>query len=286
MAIYFAPMKIDVHVQILGALLVVLRPIARALLKVGIGYHEFAEAARTAFVETATKDYGLRGRPTNISRVAIMTGLTRKEVSRIRKKSQEINDKLIVRSTPLSQVLHRWHTDKNFLSESGTPTPLHFASGAVSFTDLVRTYGGDVPPGAMRTELKRIDAIEILDDGMLVPLQRVPYSTDMREKLVGGLAKIIYPAALNLVHNMESELHSERWTNLVATSKYINPTDQGRVKSISAARLEQVAENLDDLLGAYEALDEESKDGDPKSRAIGVGVFYFEEDKGETDIFA
>jgi len=66
--------------QILNALLVALRPLARALLRAGIGYREFAEISKSAFVDIATKDYGLRGRPTNISRVAVMTGLTRKEV--------------------------------------------------------------------------------------------------------------------------------------------------------------------------------------------------------------
>ena len=67
-------MQDDIQRQILGAILLVMRPIARALLRVGVGYREFSEIAKTAFVETATKEYGLRGRPTNISRVAVMTG--------------------------------------------------------------------------------------------------------------------------------------------------------------------------------------------------------------------
>ncbi|MCZ6809330.1 MAG: DUF6502 family protein, partial [Proteobacteria bacterium] len=64
-------MKDNIQRQILDALLVALRPLARALLRAGIGYREFAEISKTAFVGIATKDYGLRGRPTNISRVAV-----------------------------------------------------------------------------------------------------------------------------------------------------------------------------------------------------------------------
>ena len=45
--------------QILKALLVALRPLARALLRTGVGYREFAEISKTAFVDIATKDYGL-----------------------------------------------------------------------------------------------------------------------------------------------------------------------------------------------------------------------------------
>ena len=64
-------MQNDIQRQILGAVLLVIRPIARALLRAGIGYREFAEICKTAFVDVAGKDYGLRGRPTNISRVAV-----------------------------------------------------------------------------------------------------------------------------------------------------------------------------------------------------------------------
>jgi hypothetical protein len=59
-------------------------PLARMLIFLGIGYKEFSEVLKKAFVEAATRDYGLRGRPTNTSRVAVFTGLTRKEVKRLK----------------------------------------------------------------------------------------------------------------------------------------------------------------------------------------------------------
>ena len=68
-------MQNDIQRQILSAFLVALRPIAKILLRFGIGFREFAEISKTAFVDVASREYGLRGRPTNISRVAVMTGL-------------------------------------------------------------------------------------------------------------------------------------------------------------------------------------------------------------------
>lgn len=59
--------------QILKAFFLVLRPIAKILLRYGIGYREFAEVVKSALVDVATDEYGIRGRPTNISRVAVMT---------------------------------------------------------------------------------------------------------------------------------------------------------------------------------------------------------------------
>jgi hypothetical protein len=282
--IYFTPMKTDIQRQVLGAILLVLKPIARALLRVGVGYREFSEIAKTAFVETATSDYGLRGRPTNISRVAVMTGLTRKEVRRIRIKTDASEHTVVMRTTPVSQILHRWYTDEEFLNDNGSPKNLDFDGDGLSFTSLVKKYGGDVPAGAMRTELKRIDAIEQNAAGQLSPTKRVAYNIDLHDRLIGGLAGILYPAALNLAHNLEVEEGPDRWVNLAATSKYVRKSDKGRIMRISSDRIVEFVETIDDMYGAYEALSSQDKGADD-SVAVGVGVFYFEENKSETNIF-
>ena len=141
-------MQDSIQRQILGALLLVLRPLARALLKAGVGYREFAEISKTAFVEIATRDYGLRGRPTNISRVAVMTGLTRKEVRRLRDKTESGQETLVVRSTPMSIILHRWYTDEEFLTSKGEPRQLPFEGQSSSFTSpWSNAHGAKTDPG-------------------------------------------------------------------------------------------------------------------------------------------
>ena len=235
-------------------------------------------------METATKDYGLRGRPTNISRVAVMTGLTRKEVRRIRTKSDGNTQTVVMKTTPVAQILHRWHTDEEYVSEIGEPRSLEFDGAGVTFSSLVKKYGGDVPPGAMRAELKRIDAIEITDSDQVRPIKRIAYNVDVHDRLIGGLAGIMYPAALNLAHNLENSGESEWWTNLAATTKYVRTNDMGRILRISSDRINDFAKTIDDTFGAYETLfDEDSTPEDHK--AVGVGIFYFEEDKAESDIF-
>jgi len=282
--IYFVSMQDDIQRQILGAILLVLRPIARALLRVGVGYREFSEIAKTAFVETATADYGLRGRPTNISRVAVMTGLTRKEVRRIRIKTDAHEHTVVMKTTPVSQILHRWHTDDEFLTNTGEPMSLDFDGDGLSFTALVKKHGGDVPAGAMRTELNRIDAIEETAAGKFQPTKRAAYNIELHDRLIGGLAGILYPAALNLAHNLEVDEGPDRWVNLAATSKYVRNSDRGRIMRISSDRIVEFVETIDDMYGAYETLYDQH-DGNDEKLAVGVGIFYFEEDKSETDIF-
>ena len=278
-------MRDKIQRQILDALLVALRPIARALLRAGIGFREFAEISKTAFVDIATKDYGLRGRPTNISRVAVMTGLTRKEVRRIRDKSAAGDATIVVRSTPMGVILHRWYSEQEYLTKDGVPRVLDFDGGDGSFSDLVRKFGGDIPPGAMRTELKRINAIEETEDRRLKVLKRNVSGLDVHDKLITGLAMVVYPAALALAHNTQTRSDGDTWVHRSTATKHVRENDLARIRRISSDRLAEFVESIDDLFVAYETL-YESDGSNTSSRAIGIGVFYFEEDKSETDIFA
>ena len=270
--------------QILSALLIALRPLARALLKVGVGYREFAEISKTAFVDIATKDYGLRGRPTNISRVAVMTGLTRKEVRRIRDKAAAGEETLVLRAAPMAQILHRWFTDLDFLSNDGRPIELPFNGSDKSFSTLVRKYGGDIPPGAMRTELKRIDAVEDTTEGNLRVLKRNVSGLQSTDQFVNGLATQLYPAILTFAYNTNVDNNLDRWVERAVTTRFVRESDLNRVRRISSERLIEFTDSIDDLFAAYETLYDKDKPQAP-DRAVGLGVFYFEEQKSESDIF-
>jgi len=276
-------MQNTIHRQILNALLIALRPLARALLRAGIGYREYAEISKSAFVDIATQDYGLRGRPTNISRVAVMTGLTRKEVKRLRDKSDAGEETEVLRPTPMAAILHRWFTEDDFLTDSGKPRDLEFDGSVNCFSDLVRRYGGDIPAGAMRTELKRINAIDETDGGRLRAIKRNVSGLDVHERLITGLGKVLYPAGLALANNTNSE-GADTWVMRTAASRHVRESDVNRLRRISTDRLGEFVESIDDLFAAYETLyDDEQKD--TSERAIGIGVFYFEERETEAEFF-
>jgi hypothetical protein len=261
--------------KILDALLTALRPIARALLRAGIGFREFDEIAKTAFVDVATKDYGLRGRPTNISRVAVMTGLTRKEVRRLRDKAAAGQGTSVVRATPMATILHRWFTETEFLGASGKPAELPFDGPGVTFSTLVRRYGGDIPPGAMRTELKRIGAVEESETGSLKALKRSVISQSVEERLVTGLAGILYPAALTVAHNTSEG--GDPWIQRVVFTEDVRDEDVIRIRRIGSDRLVEFTESMDDLFAAYEALYDKEGPDVATSQVAGIGVFYFED---------
>lgn len=269
-------MRDEIREQILGAFLVVLKPVARILLRYGIGFREFSEIAKTAFVDVASADYGLRGRPTNISRVAVMTGLTRKEVRRIRDKIEGGQQTVVVKHTPMWDILHYWHADREFLNTDGRPAKLPFSGDHGSFSSLVRRFGGDIPPGAMRTELKRVGAIQEDENGNLEVLKRSFRPTGDHESLISMLIHFVYPAAATLSHNTDSNRNGYTWPQRVAFTKAVRSDDVPRLKRIADDRIEAFTESVDDLFMAYETLNE-SDLGEEEKTTLAVGVFYFED---------
>jgi hypothetical protein len=277
-------MKDTVQGQILNALLIALRPLARLLLRAGVGHREFNEISKAAFVDVATKDYGLRGRPTNVSRVAVMTGLTRKEVRRLRDKCEAGEEALVVRSTPMAEILNRWYTEGDYLTSDNRPIDLPFDGRGANFSSLVTKFGGDIPPGAMRTELKRIGAIEEMSSGTLKVLKRNVFNLAEHDRLISILDLQIHATAITGCHNCDPENRGKPWLQRLVHSNRVRSIDQARVKKITSDRLDEFAGSIDDVFAAYETLyDEESSDSGHSS--IGIGVFYFEDDGKESDVF-
>lgn len=275
-------MRDEIQEQIIAAFLIVLKPIARILLRYGIGYREFSEIAKTAFVDVASSDYGLRGRPTNISRVAVMTGLTRKEVRRLRDKIEQGKQTVVVRHTPMWDILHYWHADREFLADDGVPMELPFSGDYGSFTSLVRRFGGDIPPGAMRTELKRVGAIAQKENGDLIVLKRYFRPHGDHESLVSLLIHAVYPTITALCRNTDPNREGYSWPQRVAFTKTVRKDDVPRLKRIATDRIVAFTEAIDDLFMAYECLNEAEFEEEDKT-TVAVGVFYFEDrskDKG------
>ena len=77
-------MAADLEKTVLKAVRRVLRPLIRLMLRHGITATAFQELARKEFTDVAFDDFPVRGRSQSVSRVAVITGLSRKEVARLR----------------------------------------------------------------------------------------------------------------------------------------------------------------------------------------------------------
>jgi len=269
-------MQDKIKTQILDAIFLVLRPISKIMLRYGIGFREFAEVAKSAFVDVATTEYGIRGRPTNISRVAVMTGLTRKEVRRLRDQNESGRDTIVLKTTPLTTVLHRWHSEEDYLDKNGRPATLPFVGETGSFSSLVKEFGGDIPPGAMRTELKRVGALVEDEKGFVSAIRRAVHPKSNHENLCASLVHSVYPLISTIAHNTNPNLEEPTWGQLTAFTADITESELPRIRRISTDRLTEVVESFDDVFMAYENMSDSEEESN-KNRPIAVGVFYFEE---------
>ncbi|MCU7889317.1 MAG: hypothetical protein KZQ59_14705 [Candidatus Thiodiazotropha sp. (ex Lucinoma aequizonata)] len=70
-----------------ASILKLLRPLVRLLLHNGFTYGDFTDLSKWIFMDVASKAFGIPGRKKTVSRVrvSVITGLTRKEVSRLQK---------------------------------------------------------------------------------------------------------------------------------------------------------------------------------------------------------
>src|SRR5512134_1571140 len=101
-------MNSELQTRLLWSVYSCIRPLARLLLRSGVTYKTFGEIAKTAFVHEAMLESDSKGRLTNTSRVAVRTGLSRKEVRRVCESSRQegmAQDSRVDHSGPPARVL-------------------------------------------------------------------------------------------------------------------------------------------------------------------------------------
>jgi hypothetical protein len=138
---------------LLAAIGRMMRPLIRILLRNGISFRTFADIAKNQFVEVARSEFGIEGRKQSTSRIAVITGLTRKEVTRIFRLSFPGDQKAAERYNRASRVVSGWRRDGDFLDSEGTPAVLALSGRARTFQELVKRYSGDMPYRAVLDEL-------------------------------------------------------------------------------------------------------------------------------------
>lgn len=246
-------------------------PVARFLLRAGIGYREFEDVCRRAFVSVASTEYGLRGRPTNVSRVSAMTGIARKDVVKIRQSDNVYDVDGRGKLSPLGDVLQRWHTSPRFLGACGDASPLPYSGSAVSFEALVKECAGDLPAGAVRAELVRYGAIAIQSDGILKPLRREVVPENVDEKLIASLSFNLRCLTDTIAYNSDPDRRGPTRVERFVQSGNLETRAKDRLRQVVQARLIELTEEFDDLFSRETTLS-----GASQSRS-GVGVYYFED---------
>jgi len=252
-----------------------LRPVARICLRNGLPYGAFTDVAKRVFVEVATEEFGLPGRKQSVSRVAVLTGLTRKEVSRIQELPPPDDTGAAERHHRAARVVSGWVRDPEFAEPGGWPAHLPLDGERGSFAALVRRYSGDVPVRAILDELVRVGAAERLDDGKLRLLRPAYLPTSGEADKLPFLGTDAADFIATIDHNLRARPEDAYVQRKVV---YDNLPQDAVValRPLAARKAQILLEELDRWLAPHDRDVNPAVAGDGRVRA-GVGVYYFEE---------
>ena len=255
----------------------ILRPLVRILLRNGVNFLEFAEVAKAAYVEVAAMDFPVSDRRMSQSRIAIVTGLSRKEVARvIADEGKDHSDEDESKFNRVIRVLAAWHMDSEFTGPYGIPLELEFENdpGKPSFQTLVRKYSGDMPARAMLDELLRVEIVhQDSTTGLLKVLGRTYIPEKLSLESIDHLAKVVSHLAETLDNNLKlDESQKGLFERTVETDRPVAWPDVWTFDEYVRDRCPQLLEEFDAWLLSRSKLERPQDEDRVK---VGLGMYIF-----------
>ena len=194
----------DVKDHLRSALSLMFKPLIRLLIAQGVTHAEFSDTAKEVYVETALRHFEVDGR-INKSRIAILTGLTRKEVKNVIDRALMTDYKERTYSRP-ARVLTGWYSDPAFQGPYGIPLELPYESKdseSRCFVELVRRYSGDMAPRQMLNQLVESGAI-VEVDGRYKAVSRTFRHSKLSPDLIRRLGSVGYRVFSSAAKNIDT----------------------------------------------------------------------------------
>jgi Family of unknown function (DUF6502) len=199
------PKKIEAVDPIREATIDALKHVVDSLLELmfdtGITVQQFNYIVRDRAVRAATNRVITETGRNSKSRVAIITGLPRSEVTKISSSSGTCV-KTRLGQPAARRILAAWFEKPSLLSESGEPATLPIFGKRGSFERLVSVHGGGAPVRAMLDELIQLDAIERVGDQWVRAKSRTPVSVGLTPVAIAAIGERCSDLMQTLMKNL------------------------------------------------------------------------------------
>lgn len=244
------------------------------LLRSGVSWAEFSELSKEVFVEIARSDFGIQGRPTNMARVAMMTGLSRREVSRVRDVLLGAATKQISPASHIAQILTGWHVDPEFCDDNGAPLPLKPTGDGPSLARLFKRYAGDMPHSALRKELIQLGLMEKTSNGNFEAKSRQYVRKKFDPDIVKYMGIALHEHAATLAHNIDQERKTPARFERMASNTNVSSRHVKAFHQLIEVRGQKLLEEVDEWLSRHEVKTDAKNPGRPVT--LGVGLYLFQ----------
>lgn len=272
-------MSEDVQRHLRLALRMMMKPLIRLLISQGVTHSEFSEAAKEVYVEMAIRHFMVDER-INQSRVAVITGLTRKEVKRVLVRAQRSEYHSSSFSRP-SRLLTGWHSDPKFIGPYGVPLDLPYDSDDKSvstFKDLVKIFGADMSAKAMLDILVGSGAVVESDSGVYRPVRRSFEPTPLSPELLERFGYVAHDFFSTAARNIEKTRSEDKLVERVVRAN--RPLSKTGIRKLSEYLKEHGQRFLENIDNWIVALKDEDVPEEEKANT-GLGMYHYVESQGD-----
>ena len=259
---------------VVQAIVRILRPLVRLLLRYGVSAGAFEELVRRVYVEVAEKDFQVDGKKQTTSRISVITGLNRKEVAKLQKLPSIEDTDVDERYNRAARVVTGWLRDQRYRTKAGLPAVLPF-EGKQSFSELVNKYSGDMPPRAVADELMRLHIIEVTRTNSLKLRTKgyVPQDSEVDKLQILGTDTADLIATID--HNLSHKQEEAKFQRKVSY-------DNVPVEYVEEFRKHSAKLSMDLLIKLDTWLAKRDRDANPKVKGkgkarVGLGIYMMEE---------
>lgn len=244
-----------------------LRPIARFCLRRSIKLQDAIEQLKSSMLEVALSEMRQKKQKPTASRLAIMTGVHRKDVSRIIERGEIKNDDF---GLP-TRVIGQWRTHTDFKNVSGQPRALSVEGNDSEFARLVRSVSKELNPYTLLFELERIGAVKRHGNKLKLETQvYVPKGNNQRA------LEMLASDSEDLIEAVEENISSDlNFPNLHLTTTYDNiclkAVDQIRDWILTEGS--KFHERVREYLSRFDIDSNPKLKGEPAGSKVTVGAF-------------
>lgn len=246
----------------------VLRPLVRYLIRRGATYPGLCALLKAIYVQEAEHVGPMEPESVTDSRIALLTGVHRKDVARLRVGRESLLRPSRAASIA-ARVVAQWCADPSCLDAEGRPVPLPIKGpGGANFEDLVRHVKADLRANVILEELERVGVAA--REGTRVRLLRTAYVSDLPEEKLHFLGANVGDHLACVTHNLDmpDDPYIER-------SVYYDAIPAELIPKLRA-RLFRTAERfIHEVNRIVMPLDDARKE--VERRRMRLGVFYYED---------
>ena len=260
--------------QVISACRLMLGPIVRILIRNGLSWREFAEIGKEVYVDSARRDYGVQGRPTNVARVSMMTGLSRREVMRVRDVIEGQAAQDLPAPSRISTVLSAWHLDSEFSDAHGIPAILPETGESGSLESLLKRYAGDLPHGAFVKELLQLGIIAKEDEKFRV-LSRDYVRRASDPDMLDQAALAFKDHGTTLAFNVNADRTEPPRFERMTTTRFLDRQHLNEFRQLLEQKGQAFLEELDAWLGAHSS---EGQQDEKHTVRAGLGIYCIQDE--------